>query len=493
MIDDFDNSINILINIIADLVWSPLSILLLIGTGLYLSFKFKFIQIKYLKTAFYLLIYGHDDKKDDQKQIKNKHSLKETIKTIEHDLEDVLHKEDNNTTQKLSGFQALSTVLSGTIGTGNIAGVATAVVMGGPGALFWMWVTAFFGMATKFCSCTLAHYYRQKDSDNNIIGGPMITLLYGLNYHKLSKLFAAFMILGCLSTGSMVQANSIVDGVTYLIPALNQEKLLIGVIISITCGIVILGGVKRIANVASIIVPFMAIAYVSIAIFILALHYYDITKTFSLIFNNAFTPNAITGASLWLIIRSGVSRGLLASEAGLGTAPIALATMDTKNSIEAGFIGMIGPLFDTLIICTMTGLIIIASGAYELNNTDQVYTGAQLSQHAFAIGLSCIGEKSSIIAAWIVGLGLVLFAFTTILTWSYYGDRCVSFLFGDKYINLYRVLFLAILVMGSILKLDVVWKLADIANIGMAIPNLIAVILLRKTILNIVNKYKYSQ
>jgi AGCS family alanine or glycine:cation symporter len=295
------------------------------------------------------------------------------------------------------------------------------------------------------------------------------------------------MILGGLSTGSMVQANSIVDGLGYLIPDLDNHRFFIGVIISALCAIVILGGVKRIANVATVIVPFMAIAYIGMSLVVLLLHYEQLPKTFSLIFTNAFNPSAVFGASLWIVIKSGVSRGLFSSEAGLGTAPIALAAMDTKKSIEAGFVGMIGPLFDTLILCTMTGLIILISGAYDGSS---VYTGAKLSQHAFAIGFSGAASYSGIISTWVVGVSLILFAFTTILTWSYYGDRCFSFLFGDKYVNIYRLSFLIVLVLGAILKLDLVWKLADIANIGMAIPNLIAIIMLRKKIIEIVNEYK---
>lgn len=455
--------------------WSPLSILLVVGTGLFLTFKLKFIQLRKLRVATRLLIYGSTESKDT------------LTHAVVEDVKDVVKPKSN----KLSGFQALATVLSGTIGTGNIAGVATAIVMGGPGALFWMWVTAFLGMATKFASCTLAHYYRKKDDANNILGGPMITLSNALEYNKLANTFAIFMILGCLSTGSMVQANSITDSATYLLPYFSDKRLLVGLIISIASGIVIIGGVKRIANVATIIVPFMAIAYVTTALTILIIHYDDVPKTFALIFQYALSLKAISGASFWLVIRSGVARGLFASEAGLGTAPIAIANLDTKNSVEAGFIGMISPMIDTLLICTMTGLIIIASGAYD-PNTVSTLSGAPLSQKAFAIGFNCIGEYSSMLAAWIVGIGLTLFAFTTILTWSYYGDRCVNYLFGSKFILPYRILLLLVLLLGSILKLEVVWDLADIANIGMAVPNLIAVIALRKKLFTLVKEYSKS-
>ncbi|MBP9722701.1 MAG: amino acid carrier protein, partial [Gammaproteobacteria bacterium] len=267
-----------------------MSISLLVGTGLLLSVQFRFIQVRYFKQAM-LVLFSNRCKK--------------------------------SSSDKLSGFQALSTVLSGTIGTGNIAGVATAIVVGGPGALFWMWVTGFLGMATKFTSCTLGHYYRKKDSQNKIIGGPMITLMHGLKYNNLAKIFAFFMILGTLSTGSMVQANSITEGISYIIPSISNYRLLMGVIISILAGIVIIGGVKRIAHVAEVIVPFMALAYVCTAFFILCAHYDQVPGTFRMIFSHAFSIEAIAGTSIWLVIRSGVARGLFASEAGLGTAPIA--------------------------------------------------------------------------------------------------------------------------------------------------------------------------
>lgn len=461
--------------LLAYVAWSPPSIILLVGTGLLLTIKFRCIQLRYLKYAFKLLIFGKDGADKDHSKVS------EVTEAISEDIKEVIKPKSN----KLSGFQVLSTVLSGTIGTGNIAGVATAIVMGGPGAIFWMWVTAFLGMATKFVSCTLAHHYRSKDENDNIIGGPMITLTNGLGYSKLAKTFAVFMILGTLSTGSMVQANSIVDGAGYLIPNIADHRLVMGVIISFLSGIVIIGGVKRIANVASIIVPFMAFAYVTTAFVILALHYTEIPKTFRMIFEYAFSIKAISGASFWMVIRSGVARGLFASEAGLGTAPIALATYDTKNSLEAGFIGMLSPMIDTLLICTMTGLIILASGVYD-PTVATTMSGAPLSQQAFATGFSCIGEGSSTLAAWIVGIGLTLFAYTTILTWSYYGDRCVSFLFGEKYVLLYRIIFSLVLIIGAILKLDIVWNIADIANVGMAIPNLIAVILLRNKVKEII-------
>lgn len=473
IISNFIDQILIFIDFLAFYSWTPISIFLVVGTGFFLTTQLKFIQLRKAKTALKLLIYGTEEPKDTLT-----HALSE-------DLKDVIEPK----TTKLSGFQALATVLSGTIGTGNIAGVATAIVVGGPGSLFWMWMTAFFGMGTKFASCTLAHYYRQKDESGNILGGPMITLSNGLGLHKLAKVFAVFMILGCLSTGSMVQANSITDSVGYLIPSLAQNRAMIGTCISLLAAVVILGGVQRIANVASVIVPFMAIAYISTALSILLIHASEIPTIFTMIFQYAFSIKAVTGASFWFVIRSGVARGLFASEAGLGTAPIALANLDTKQSVKAGFIGMISPFFDTLGICTMTGLIILISGAYN-PETSSLLTGAPLSQKAFALGFQCVGPTSSILAAWIVGIGLTLFAFTTILTWSYYGDRCVSYLIGNKYVLPYRLLFLFVLIVGSTMKLEVVWDIADVANIGMAAPNLIAVLLLRKKVYQLVAEYK---
>lgn len=468
-------NLNQILHNLAYYAWSPLSIFLLLGTGVYLSFKFKFIQFRRAKLGFKLLIFGHEHTQDE---------------TLTHVVSEDIKQVIKPKTPKLTGFQAFATVLSGSIGTGNIAGVATAIVMGGPGALFWMWATGLFGMATKFCSCSLAHYYRQKDADNNIIGGPMITLSHGLGYNKLAKMFAGFMILSALSTGSMVQANSIADSAIFLIPNLADKKLIIGLVISLSSAIVILGGVKRIASFASIVVPFIALAYVATALSILIINYKQVPNTFSIIFQYAFSIKAVTGASFWLVIRSGVARGLFASEAGLGTAPIALANIDTKHSIEAGFIGMLGPMVDTLLICSMTGLIIIITGVYDVNNPDLV-TGAPLSQKAFAAGFSFMGDMSGQLAAWVVGIGLTLFAYTTILTWSYYGDRCVSYLFGTKYILPYKILFLMVLTLGTMLKLEAVWDIADIANIGMAVPNLIAILCLRHKVVELIKQYKY--
>ncbi len=469
------NDFNQILNVLAYYAWSPLSIFLLLGTGIYLSFKFKFIQFRRARHGFKLLIFGHKDTQDEP-----------LAHVISEDIKEVIKPK----TPKLTGFQAFATVLAGSIGTGNIAGVATAIAMGGPGALFWMWATGLFGMATKFCSCSLAHYYRQKDANNNIIGGPMITLDHGLGYKKLAKMFAGFMILSALSTGSMVQAHSIADSAIFLIPSLEDKKLIIGIVISSISAIVILGGVQRIANFASVVVPFIAFAYVCTALSILIINYKTIPDTFSNIFQYAFSIKAVAGASFWMVIRSGVARGLFASEAGLGTAPIALATIDTKHSIEAGFIGMLGPMIDTLLICTMTGLIILTTGVYDVNNPGLI-TGAPLSQKAFAAGFSYLGDMSSLLAAWVVGLGLTLFAYTTILTWSYYGDRCVTYLFGTKYILPYKMLFLSVLILGAVLKLEAVWGIADIANIGIAIPNLIAILCLRHKVVELINHYRY--
>lgn len=422
---------------IAGFLWgSKITLAALLGTGFYLTWRMRFIQLRGIKHSVEL--------------VSGKYSSKKDIGEVSH-------------------FQALSTALSATVGTGNIAGVATAISLGGPGALFWMWVTAFFGMATKFVECTLAVKFREVSADGQISGGPMYTLLHGLKMPRLATTFAIFALLASFGIGNMVQANSVVDGLGYIYPSIKDNGWVIGLVLATLVGLVILGGVKRIARVASIIVPFMALLYISTSVIVLANHAALIPEAIVTIFNYALNPWAVGGAAVGEAIRWGVARGLFSNEAGLGSSPMAHAAARTNEPVREGLVAMIEPFIDTLIICSMTGLVIIVTGAYIDKPDDLV--GAALTAHAFGLSLGDSG-------AWIVGFGLSLFAFSTIIAWSYYGDRSARFLFGDKAVMPYRVFYTMLVVLGAAVPLHLVWNIADIMNILMAIPNLVCLIFL---------------
>lgn len=431
-------------------------IILLVGSALYLTVRLRGIQFRKTKLAFTYLVKRPDDQQGRG---------------------------------EVSNFGAVCTVLSGTIGTGNIAGVATALSLGGPGAIFWMWVTALFGMSLKYCSCTLAHHYRRVDAQGEIAGGPMYTLKYGLNMPVLGMMFAFFVILASVTTGGMVQANSVVDGIIYILPSAYDKKAIIGAIICVLVATVILGGVKRIANVATVVVPFMAIAYCSAALLILFLHASEIPTAFITIFNHALNPAAAGWGALGAAVQFGVARALFASEVGLGTAPIALAATKTNYSVRAGLIGMIGPWFDTMMVCTMTALVIVITGHWG-DTLPEGLQGASLSASAFRAGLTGpLGDLAGFLGAVIVGFGLIFFAYTTMIAWAYYGDRAVQFLFGPKSITPFRLIYIALIMVGALGPLQIVWSLADIANVLMAIPNILSLLLLLPMVLNLTNAY----
>lgn len=437
-----DNIIQLLTDftgIMAGYAWGKPSIILLVGTGLYLTIRLRFIQFRGLKHSFQL-ISGKYDKKDDPGEVTH--------------------------------FQALSAALSATIGTGNIAGVATAIALGGPGAVFWMWVTALVGMASKYTSCALALKFREVHPDGEVSGGPMYTLKNGLGLPMLGGAFAVFTLIASFGIGNMVQANSVVDGFTFIVPQIGEYKLIIGVFIAIMVGLVIIGGIRRIAKVASRIVPFMAIAYCGSAIVILVMNVEQIPSAFGTIINHALNPWAVGGGAIGTALRFGVARGVFSNESGLGSAPMAHAAARTKEPVREGLVAMIGPFIDTIIICTMTALVIIIMGAWGAAKPEGL-EGASLSAYAFQQALGTAG-------AWIVGLGLVFFAYSTILAWSYYGDRSAEYLFGHRAVLPYRIVYTVLVVVGAYIPLKLVWNFADIANIFMAIPNLISVILLAK-------------
>ncbi|WP_349432183.1 sodium:alanine symporter family protein [Methylomarinum sp. Ch1-1] len=380
----------------------------------------------------------------------------------------------------ITPFQALMTALSATIGTGNIAGVATAIVMGGPGAVFWMWLTALFGMATKYGEAVLAVKYREVDELGQHVGGPMYYIKNGLgkNWLWLAWLFALFGMLASFGIGNMVQANSVADAIEtqFAIP-----DWVSAVVMTVLSAGVIIGGIKRIAEVAAMLVPLMALSYVIAAVVVLALHYQQVPEALSLIVDSAFNGTAamggFAGASVWAAIRFGVARGIFSNEAGLGSAPIAHAAAQNKDPVQQGMVAMLGTLIDTLVVCSMTALVIIISGVWQDGEN-----GASLSTLAFASSLPGWG-------GYIVVCGLSVFAFTTILGWSYYGERCAEFLFGVKVIGFYRLLWLIAIPVGALGKLTLVWQLADVMNGLMAIPNLMALALLSPVLFRLTRAY----
>lgn len=436
---------------ISGLLWgSPLTLLILLGTGIYLTIRLRLVQVAGFKHSLQL-ISGKYDRHDDSGEV--------------------------------SHFQALSTALSATIGTGNIAGVATAISLGGPGALFWMWVTAFIGMATKFTECTLSLKFREVDADGRTAGGPMYTLLNGLKLKKTAMAFAVFALIASFGIGNMVQANSVVDGLAYLHPEAKNYAWVIGLVLAILVGLVIIGGVRRIARVASTIVPFMAVMYVAAAMIVLFNNMDAIPAAFVTIFTHALNPWSVGGAAVGEAIRWGVARGLFSNEAGLGSAPIAHAAARTNEPVREGLVAMMGPFIDTLVICSMTGLVIVVTGSYIDRADDMV--GAALTAHAFGSELGDGGAA-------VVGLGLSLFAFSTMIAWSYYGDRSAKFLFGDGAVMPYRVIFTLAVVVGAAVPLQLVWNIADITNLLMALPNLLSLILLAGLVRKLQKKYFIS-
>ncbi len=434
-----------LLNEIDAVAWGPVTIALLLGTGCLLTLMARGIQ---LRKFFYAwgLISGRYDNPEDEGEITH--------------------------------FQALSAALSATIGTGNIAGVGTAIALGGPGALFWMWVTAVFGMSLKYGECLLSLKYRTIHENGTVGSGPMYYLEKGLGQRWLGMLFAFFAIVASFGIGNMVQANSVAEPIqTYF----SIPKIITGLIIGLLVFAVIVGGIKRIGQVASRLVPFMCFFYVMGAMIILVRHIELIPHAFSLIIGSAFTGSSavggFVGAGVAQAIRFGVARGLFSNEAGLGSAPMAHGAAQTKEPVREGLVAMLGPFIDTLVICTMTGLVIISTGA-----CDSGLSGTELTAKGFNIGLGGIG-------GYFVAIGIILFAFSTAVSWSYYGDRCVDYLIGEQWVTPYRILYCILLPVGASIKLELVWTISDIFNALMAWPNLVGLILLSPVIVRSTKEY----
>ncbi|HSW54085.1 MAG TPA: sodium:alanine symporter family protein [Ignavibacteriaceae bacterium] len=420
-------------NEIRDIIWGVPLIALLVGTGIYLTFLLKGLQFRKLYHSLWLAL--------------------------------VKRKEDNSEGD-ISHFQALMTALAATVGTGNIAGVATAIAIGGPGALFWMWITGLFGMATKYAEAVLAVKYRIKDKNGNMSGGPMYYLANGMNLKWLGALFAVFAAVAAFGIGNMVQSNSVADAVKY---SFNLPVEITGIILALATGLVLLGGIKSIGKVAGILVPIMVIFYFLAALFVVIIHIDQIPSVISHVLVEAFTDTAaaggFAGATIMLTIRSGISRGVFSNESGLGSAPIAAAAAQTKHPVTQALVSMTQTFIDTIIICSMTGFAILVSGVLPTG-----LTGATLTQKAFETALP--GEWGGII----VSIGLIFFAYSTILGWSYYGEKSVEYLLGEKSVKPYRLLFVFMVFVGAIVKLELVWTFADIMNGLMALPNLIALL-----------------
>lgn len=416
-------------------VWGPPLLILLVGTGLYLTLRLGVLQVVRLPLALrYLFV-----------------------------------RKKNNEEGDVSSFAALCTALAATIGTGNIVGVATAIKVGGPGALFWMWVAAFFGMATKYSEALLAVKYRVVDENGQMSGGPMYYIEKGLGVSWLAKLFAFFGIcVAFFGIGTFPQVNAITEAAKI---SVGSPAILTAVILTILVALVTLGGIRSISKVAELVVPFMAVFYIIGALLIIILNIQLLPQTIAFIIKSAFTTTAATGgflgATVMLAIRSGVARGVFSNESGLGSAPIAAAAAKTNSCVRQGLISMTGTFFDTILICTMTGVVLVMTGVWSSTGLE----GAAMTNEAFNQGMA-LGN----IGQFIVTLGLMFFAFTTILGWNYYGERCTEYLFGVRGILPYKIIFIILVAVGAFLKLEMIWILADIVNGLMAVPNLIGLI-----------------
>ncbi|SHK40876.1 alanine or glycine:cation symporter, AGCS family [Selenomonas ruminantium] len=424
-----------MLNAIDSFMWGPPLITLLVGTGIYLTLRLKLLQVVRLPKALSLIF-----------------------------------KAKNHGEGDVSSFKALCVALAATVGTGNIVGVATAVKIGGPGAIFWMWMAAFFGMATKYAEGLLAVKYRSTDANGNIAGGPMYYIRKGMGekYKPLATFFAAATILvAYFGIGTFPQVNAIVDSAEI---SFGLSKVLTGAVLTILIAAITIGGLQSIAKVASKVIPFMAVMYILISLGLIAMNIENLPAAVALVFESAFTGTAaaggFAGSTIMMAMQNGIARGVFSNESGLGSAPIAAAAAKTKEPAEQGLISMTGTFIDTLIICTMTGLALVLTGVWQGDAA-----GAAMTSAAFAATYGHIGSM-------LLTVALVLFAFTTILGWNYYGERACIYLFGTKGVMPYRIIFIALIASGGFLKLEAIWILADIVNGLMAIPNLIALIAL---------------
>jgi AGCS family alanine or glycine:cation symporter len=431
---------------INEFIWGPKLILILFGTGVYLTIGTKFCALTKLN---YII----------------KHTFYKMFSKKTKGVGDV------------TPFQAVSTALAATVGTGNISGVATAITIGGPGAIFWLWIAGIVGMTTKYSEVVLAIQYRKRTKDGRFVGGPMYYIERGLKLKWLAYLFTLFGSIAAFGIGNMVQANSVADS---LEATFNINPLITGIALSILTSLVIIGGIKRIGAFTEILVPFMAALYIIGGLVIISLNFKKIPQVLSLILKHAFTGHAavggFTGATVVQSVKIGVSRGIFTNEAGLGSAPIAHAAAITDSPIEQGLWGIFEVLIDTLILCSITAFVILVSDLWSSG-----LTGVELTSAAF--------ESSLPNSGFIVSLGILLFAFASIIGWEYYGERCIEYLFGQGIILPYRVLWSIMVIIGAIGGLEEIWTLSDTLNGLMAIPNIIGIILLSPVVFKITNQY----
>ncbi len=419
-------------------IWGIPLLTFLMGTGLYLTYLLRAVQFRYLGYA----------------------------------IQQVFAKSDADSQGDISHFQSLMTSLAGAIGTGTIVGIATGITIGGLGSIFWMWVTAFIGMATKYAESLLAVKYRQLDDQGEIIGGPMQYIERGVGWKWMAILFAILGAIAALGTGNLVQVNAIADSIDVFYQINPWIK---GIAIAFLAGIVIIGGVKSIGHVAGVLVPIMALFYMAAGLYVILINYALLPTAFYDIIARAFTGQAafggFTGATLLMAIQAGVSRSVFSNEAGLGISTIAAAAAKTNSPGRQGLITMTGALVSTVIVCSVTGLVLAVTGVHgKLHASGAPLNGVSMTVHAFESAITGGG--------YIVSLGLILFAFTTVIAWGYYGEKCCEYLFGSRAIFIYRLLFILVIIPGAAIKMEAAWLLANISNGLMAIPNLIAILML---------------
>ena len=446
-------------------IWGVPAMICIIGVGLLLSVRTRFIQVRKFGAA-----------------------LKNTIGKIF----DKTQAKDGS----MSPFQAVCTALAGTVGTGNIAGVAGAIALGGPGAIFWMWCSAFLGMCTKFSEVTLAIHFREKNANGEYVGGPMYYIKNGLSkkWHFLAVLYALFGVLTVFGTGNATQVNTIVSSIhsalhnLHIIDGTVDERanLIFGIFIAAFVAMVLLGGIQRIGQVSEKLVPFMAALYVILAIGVVILHISRVPAVFAMIFKSAFTPQAATGGiigSMFLSMKKGVSRGIFSNEAGLGTGSIAHACADTNNAVHQGMFGIFEVFMDTIVICTLTGLSIVLTGAWQVDGLE----GVQVTTYAFQNGL----PFPHVVSSFVLMMCLVFFAFTTILGWDYYSERCLEYLTGGnmKKVMVFRWIYILAVFIGPYMTVSAVWTIADIFNGLMALPNMIALFALNGVVVYETKKF----
>ncbi len=442
---DVLSTLDVIVGKVGAFAWGPPMLILLVGTGAWLSFALRGLQIRKLWYALYLALIKRQEPTDEPG--------------------DITH------------FQALMTALSATVGTGNIAGVATAIAVGGPGALFWMWVTGLVGMATKYAEAVLAVKYRVVDEHGEMSGGPMYYLSKGLKMPWLGTIFAICASVAAFGIGNMVQSNSVADAVeaTYSVPHWGT-----GLILMACTAAVVLGGIKKIGKVTGTLVPVMIVFYMGGALYIILANILEVPAALVFIVEQAFSPTAavggFAGAGVMLAIRMGVARGVFSNESGLGSAPIAAAAAQTKSPVTQALVSMTQTFIDTLIVCTMTGLVLILTGAWSNG-----LTGAELTTVAFAAGMPG--------GAHVVTIGLILFAYSTILGWCYYGEKSIEYLLGIKAVLPYRLAFVVFVGIGAVAKLSLVWNISDTLNGLMAIPNLIGLLMLTPVVVAETKKY----